>query len=132
MKLTNTVQYFETVLVSARKPDFYTRYRTFRLFDVEKRQVQVNKVKFKPKVSYSLNSIIILVAGSDEITSTLCLHSGQKVDEFYLAQIFTYCIGKPQAIDYAQRVGRKKSVIYWVCCLLQSILFSIQRVPNIS
>jgi hypothetical protein len=32
---------FNVVLVSARKPKFYTRQRSFRLFDPSRKQVQV-------------------------------------------------------------------------------------------
>lgn len=35
------LQLFDVVMVSARKPQFYTRQRAFRMLDTERKQVQV-------------------------------------------------------------------------------------------
>ncbi|ETV66333.1 hypothetical protein H257_17134 [Aphanomyces astaci] len=56
-------QFFDIVLVSAKKPDFYTRSRTFRLFDVEKRQVQWQAVTdLLPHHVYTQGSLRQLIA----------------------------------------------------------------------
>ncbi|KAF0701400.1 Aste57867_8102 [Aphanomyces stellatus] len=56
-------QFFDIVMVSAKKPDFYTRSRTFRLFDVEKRQVQWQAVsELLPHNVYTQGSLRQLIA----------------------------------------------------------------------
>ncbi|EQC26819.1 hypothetical protein, variant [Saprolegnia diclina VS20] len=55
-------KFFEITLVSAKKPDFYTRYRTFRLFDVDQRQVQWQAVtRLEPNCVYTQGSLRQLI-----------------------------------------------------------------------
>ncbi|KAH9193568.1 hypothetical protein AeNC1_004467 [Aphanomyces euteiches] len=57
---------FDLVLVSAKKPDFYTRSRMFRLFDIEKRQVQWQAVtEFLPSKVYTQGSLRQLIVLTD-------------------------------------------------------------------
>ncbi|KAJ0402996.1 hypothetical protein ATCC90586_000524 [Pythium insidiosum] len=52
------IRLFDVVLVSARKPKFYTRNRSFRLLDIDQKQVQWQAVReLKPNHVYTQGSL---------------------------------------------------------------------------
>lgn len=57
-------QLFDVVITSARKPSFYTRQRSFRVLDIEHKQVQVKCCRTRITLTYSNDNRVLLSSGT--------------------------------------------------------------------